>query len=162
MKTMYRILAVALVVAFALAPAWASGKMTREEAAKLGFNVDLIEENLLIGLNSDNLGLRESAACMLGEFGSSKAVAPLMAMLHNGPESSRIVAALALTQIGDPIGTYAVRQAVKFDDSPRVQQLCAWYYAQYVEPGSFEFIALQPTDEIEYAVNPLMVTPIPE
>jgi hypothetical protein len=103
------------------------------------------ERNLLVGLASDNLGLRESCAFMLGEIGSQKAVVPLMAMLHDGVESSRVVAALALTRIGDARGIYAVKQAAKFDESQRVQKLAAWYYNQYAVPGSFEFVAQQDT-----------------
>jgi HEAT repeat protein len=96
--------------------------------------------NLLIGLKSDNQGLRESSACMLGELKADEAVVPLMAILRSdAPESSRIVAALALCRIGDSRGVYAVKRAVQFDASQSVQQKCAWFYEQYVKAGSFEF-----------------------
>ena len=39
------------------------------------------EANLLVALQSDNRGLSESAAYMLGELKSSKAIIPLMKML---------------------------------------------------------------------------------
>ncbi len=68
-----------------------------------------------------------------------------MAMLHDGVESSRVVAALALSRIGDARGIYAVKQAAKFDESQRVQKLAAWYYNQYAVPGTFEFVAQQDT-----------------
>jgi hypothetical protein len=70
-----------------------------------------------------------------------------MAMLHEGTESSRVVAALALTRIGDARGIYAVKQAAKFDPSERVQKLAAWYYNQYAVPGSFDFVAKQDSSE---------------
>ena len=102
----------------------------------------MAETNLLIGLRSDNVGLSESAAYMLGELKSDKAVIPLMNILHSGDsESSRVVAALALCRIGDARGVYAVKQAAKFDGNEFVQQKCAWFYDQYVQPGSFDFIA---------------------
>lgn len=97
-------------------------------------------QNLIIGLNSDNQGLRESAAFMLGELKASEGVIPLMSMLRSDShESSRIVAALALCRIGDARGVFAVRRAVSFDESRSVQEKCAWFYEQYVHAGSFEF-----------------------
>jgi HEAT repeat protein len=105
------------------------------------------EQNLLRGLDSDNLGLTESSANMLGELKSSKAVIPLMKLLRDGEqESTRIVAALALCQIGDERGLYAVKRATQFDDSERVAQRCAWFYNSYAKAGTFEFAAAGTTD----------------
>ncbi len=74
-----------------------------------------------------------------------------MQMLRNEEdESSRIIAALSLCRIGDPRGVYAVKGAAKFDDSEKVRTLCAWFYNQYVKPGSFEFVAVQPAAPVEY------------
>ncbi len=97
--------------------------------------------NLLIAIQSDNQGLRESAAYFLGEFKCKQAVVPLMALLKSDPRAStRAVAALALCRIGDARGLFAVRRAVQFDDNAGVKGLCAWYYNEYVKPGSFAFI----------------------
>jgi hypothetical protein len=112
------------------------------------------EENLLIGLQSDNEGLREGSAYMLGELQSSRAVIPLMALLRNGEsESSRIVAALALTRIGDARGVYAVKRATKFDPSERVQQKCAFFVNEYAQPGAFEFARIGTEGAVEMAVQ---------
>lgn len=98
-------------------------------------------DNLLIGLASDNQGLKESSAFMLGELKATEAIVPLMGMLRSdGPETGRIVAALALCRIGEARGVYAVKQAIRFDESETVQQKCAWFYDQYVQPGSYQFI----------------------
>jgi len=98
------------------------------------------EENLLTGLKSDNPGVRDGAAYMLGELRSDKAVVPLMAMLHNGEtESSRIIAALALTRIGDARGIFAVKRAATYDESNKVQQKCAFFVNAYAQPGAFAF-----------------------
>jgi len=98
------------------------------------------EANLLTALASDNAGLQESAAYMLGEMGSTKAVVPLMRMLRaSESESARIVAALALCRIGDSRGVYAVERAAQFDDSKNVQALCAWFHGQYAEGSAFAF-----------------------
>lgn len=110
------------------------------------------EENLLVGLKSDNQGLREGSAYMLGELRSSKAVLPLMAILRsNEPETSRIVAALALTRIGDARGVYAVKRAASFDESERVQQKCAFFVNAYAQPGAFEFARIGTEGVLEMA-----------
>jgi hypothetical protein len=97
--------------------------------------------NLLIGIQSDNDGLRESAAYYLGEYRCPNAVLPLMAMLKNSErEATRIVAALALCRIGDARGAYAVKQAVKFDSSEKVRVLAAFYYNEYYRSGTFAFV----------------------
>jgi HEAT repeat protein len=98
--------------------------------------------NLMIGLKSDNLGLKKSSAFMLGELKAQEAVVPLMEILHSqGPECCRIVAALALCRIGDEMGVFAVKRAVKFDESIQVAQKCAWFYEQYVQPGTYGFVS---------------------
>jgi len=110
--------------------------------------------NLLIGLKSDNQGLQESSAFMLGELKADDGVLPLMAILRSdAPESSRIVAALALCRIGDSRGVFAVKRAVQFDESRSVQQKCAWFYEQYVKAGSFEFAHSPVAEGTEMAVR---------
>jgi HEAT repeat protein len=85
--------------------------------------------NLLIGLSSENLGLRTSSAQMLGDMLSQKAVFPLMSMLKGDEhEEARIVAALALSKIGSPVGIFAVKQATRFDESERVRKMCSNFY----------------------------------
>lgn len=138
--------AIGVVVAVA-ATAWATDKV--QVTPKV--TKDLIVTNLLNGLSSGNRGVKESAAFMLGEEKAARGVVPLMQMLRNSDEeSSRIVAALSLCRIGDPRGVYAVKQSAKFDDSDRVRTLCAWFYNQYVKPGSFDFVAVEPTAPVEF------------
>jgi len=87
--------------------------------------------NLLIGLNDDNYGLRTSSAYMLGEIKADEAVIPLMNMLRTEKnEDGRIVAALALYKINDSRGVFAVKQAMKFDNSGRVKKMCTNFYNQ--------------------------------
>jgi HEAT repeat protein len=112
------------------------------------------EANLLVALESGNAGLRESAAYMLGEMGSTRAVVPLMRMLRDsGSESERIVAALALCRIGDSRGVYAVRRAAQFDESESVQARCAWFHGQYAEGGAFAFVGGTPANAPEVAAR---------
>lgn len=123
------------------------------EAAEAPIVSAQAEQNLLIGLASDNLGLQESAAYLLGEMNSDRAVIPLMQMLRSDRESARVVAALALCRIGDARGVYAVKRASTFDESAQVRQRCAWFYEQYVAPGSFAFRTEAPAHPDQIAVR---------
>jgi HEAT repeat protein len=138
MKATMSILAAAALIIAATTSAAASDPstpLTTEQYARA-------EQNLLIGIESGNQGLKESSAYLLGELKSSKAVVPLMKMLRSDDqESARIVAALALCRIGDARGVYAVKRATQFDGSERVARRCAWFYNEYVHAGSFEFAA---------------------
>jgi HEAT repeat protein len=71
---------------------------------------------------------------MIGELQLSKAVIPLMRILHQDEnEEIRIAAALALYKIGSPIAIHAVKQSIKFDESERVSKLCASFYSEYLK-----------------------------
>ncbi len=99
---------------------------------KRTINRDLAIQNLLIGLDSDNMGLTSSSAYYLGELSSTEAVIPLMKMLRNAEqEELRISAALALFKIGDARGIYAVKRAIIFDKSERVSNMCEKFYNAY-------------------------------
>jgi len=114
--------------------------MARQSVLPPDANKVLIEDNLFIGMVSDNLGLQRSCALMLGEIVSDRAVVPLMAVLHNSSdENLRVAAAWSLCKIGDARGVYAVKMAVKYDESAKVQTTCAWYYENLVKQGTFAF-----------------------
>jgi hypothetical protein len=90
--------------------------------------------SLLEGLNSENLGLKSSSAYMIGELQLSKALIPLLKILHEDEnDEMRIAAALALYKIGSPIAIQAVKQSIRFDDSERVSKLCANFYSEYLK-----------------------------
>ena len=127
-RTLLVAITLALVVAFA-STAFAGADKT---SSKPAFKMELAEANLIMGVQSDNLGLRTSAAQMLGDLRSKKAVFALMGMLKNDTdERGRIAAALALYKIGDPIGIYSVKQTARLDDSGRVRKLCALFYQDF-------------------------------
>jgi len=93
-----------------------------------------IEDNLLVGLQSENLGLKTSAAYYLGEFGTSRSVISLMKMLKSGETvEERISAAVALTKINTDKAIFAVKQRAKYDDSERVRRLCEVFYNQSLQ-----------------------------
>lgn len=94
----------------------------------------IVEDNLIVGLNSDNLGLKTSAAYMLGEYGTSKSINSLLKVLKSGDtEEERISAAMALVKINTEQSMFAVKQNAKFDDSERVRKLCALFYNQSIK-----------------------------
>ena len=100
-------------------------------------NANSVEDNLLVGLSSDNLGLKTSSAYMLGEYGTSKSVNSLLKVLKSGDtEEERISAAIALTKINTALTRFAVKQNAKYDDSERVRKLCALFYNQSVEKNN--------------------------
>ena len=110
---------------------------TLDISAKPKIKVKITENtvsSLIEGLNSNNLGLKSSSAYMAGELQLSKAVIPLMRILHQDKnDEMRIAAALALYKIGSPIAIHAVKQAVRFDDSERVSKLCANFHGEYLK-----------------------------
>jgi hypothetical protein len=112
-----------------------------EELLVLTADRDAVVQSLLTKLSGCDPAVSRNAAYLLGEGKCTEAVIPLMRMLHDGEEQCRVIAALALARIGDGRGTYAVRQTARFDASPRVRTLAAWYYEQYVKPGTFAFVA---------------------
>jgi len=101
-------------------------------------NKALIEENLLIGLASDNQGLKKSCALMLGQIYAKRGTIPLMAILRDSENPDlRIAAAWSLCRIGSGVGTYFVKHTVRFEDDLKVKTYCAWFYDLYVQKGVF-------------------------
>jgi HEAT repeat protein len=95
-------------------------------------DTDLIVENLLKGIESENLGLKTSATIQLGNYDSPKSVIPLLkALKTDNNESVRISAAISLYKLGNPRGVFAVKRAAKFKESERVRKICAKLYNQY-------------------------------
>jgi hypothetical protein len=83
------------------------------------------EVNYLVGVKSDNFGLKVSSAYYLGEMKSEKAVIPLMEILRSDTSASaRIMAALSLYKIGDARGLHAIKQAIQFDSDEQVKKMC--------------------------------------
>ncbi len=103
--------------------------------------------SLLSGIDSENNGLQTGCAYMLGEVQCDKGVIPLLRVLHNDKrEEARILAALSLYKIGDSRGIFAIKQAIRFDDSKRVRRLCKIFYNAYLlkkEKPSSSVMALE-------------------
>ena len=140
MKKSFVILATLFMIAYT------TPLMAKEATLPPNANKECIEDNLLAGMASDNFGLQRSCALMLGTIQSDRAVVPLMTVLHtSADENLRIAAAWALCKIGDARGVYAVKMAVIYDESTKVQATCAGYCENLVELGVFTYTQPEPT-----------------
>jgi hypothetical protein len=62
---------------------------------------------------------------MYPDMSFKKAVIPMMRILRNHQDQNvRVMAAMLLQQIGDGRGTWAVKEAARFDDSKLVRHVC--------------------------------------
>ncbi len=108
--------------------------LPQETADQNSSEMEACFKTLQQGLNSDNLGLQAGCAYMVGELCCQRSVITLLKLLHNCPsEELRILAALSLYKIGDSRGIFAIKQAIKFDESKRVQRMCEIYYKAYLQ-----------------------------
>jgi len=83
---------------------------------------EAIEKTLLIGLNSDNLGLKISSAYMLGEIKSKNAIAELTTFIKNvDNDKARLTAILALLKIASSESNVALNQN---ENNSEISQLC--------------------------------------
>jgi HEAT repeat protein len=94
---------------------------------------DQIEQNLLAGIKSDNIGLQTSSAYFLGEMKSDRAMIPLLRLVQNGgTEEARIIAALSLYKIESKIGMYRLKYLLETDDSELARRVFDIIYKKYV------------------------------
>jgi hypothetical protein len=110
----------------------------------------LIVDNLTVGIKSENNGLHTSAALVIYELinesylesgDASKAMIPLLKLLKNGEtEEERIAAAMALFQLGNPIGIYQLRGVAVFDDNEKVATICKNLYYSYHKLHHTEYL----------------------
>jgi len=114
-------------------------------------NKSAIVENLIIGINSENEGLKTSAAMVMTEVidnaiaspeDFSSSLIPLLNMLDNGStEMERISAAVALYSLNNGIGVYRLRGSARFDASEKVRIVSKnLYYAFHTLNNSQYFL----------------------
>ena len=107
---------------------------------------------LLQGMNSDNPGLKAGCIYIIGELGCDKGVISLLHILHNNPsEEMRILAALSLYKIRDSRGIYAIKRAIKFDESDRVSRMCKTFYKAYLQDE--QLMSLSANAKVDYLEN---------
>ena len=108
--------------------------LPQETAIPNSSEMEACFETLQQGLTSDNLGVQAGCAYMVGELCCHRGVVCLLKLLRSSPsEELRILAALSLYKIGDSRGIYAIKQAIRFDESERVSRLCEKFYRAYLQ-----------------------------
>lgn len=86
---------------------------------------DSQKENLLIGIKSDNIGLRTSCAYYIGKYNVDEGIIDLLRMLKEGKTpNERILAANCLVNMDSKRGIYAIKRASHFDESEQVRRYC--------------------------------------
>ena len=101
----------------------------QETATKNSEEMEACFQTLQQGLKSENYGLKAGCAYMIGELRCQRSVITLLSILHDNPsEELRILAALSLYKLGDSRGIYAIKQAISYDESKRVQRMCKIFY----------------------------------
>lgn len=107
--------------------------------AKKIVNMEVVSENLLNGVNSNNQGLQVSSAHFLGDLEVQEAVIPLLKVFNNTDnEGVKIAAALSLLKIGDGRGMKAIEYASKYDDSDRVKNMCKRFYMYHLKENEIK------------------------
>ncbi len=93
--------------------------------------LELIEQNLAIGLESGNPGLQASAALVLDElktlvpdYGFDLTVIPLMRLVrHSGySESARLAAGLALHDLHSSTGDFIIARVARVEQDARIKK----------------------------------------
>ena len=111
-----------------------------------------IVDNLTVGIESQNTGLHTSSALVMYDLISesylessdaSKAMIPLLKLLNESKtDEERIAAAVALYQLGNPIGIYRLRGVAVFDDNERVAKICKNLYVTYHKLHGTEYLVI--------------------
>ncbi len=122
-------------------------------AQPAGFSAEkksAIANNLVKAINSENTGLHTSGAIVLADLinesymdrgDASKAMIPLLRLLKNGEtEKERIAAAVALYQLGNPIGIFQLGGVARFDDNKKVAAVCKNLYYTYHTLNGTEYL----------------------
>jgi hypothetical protein len=96
--------------------------------------LDAAEMNLALTLKEVNGEFLESVIASVTDIKKTYAdkdmnlvVIPLMKILRNNPDANlRILAAMALSDIGHDTGIYAVKEAARFDRNKTVRHICLY------------------------------------
>lgn len=98
--------------------------------------VNQIEQNLIQSLESNIPGVRLSAAKTVWDLKtivpqysfSHRTVIALMRIMKDeeANDQSRILAAIALSQLNSEVGNYAIKMETRFSGSESVKHICSW------------------------------------
>lgn len=95
-------------------------------------------ESLIMGIKSDNPGLRRSSIFYAGQYRLEKAVDCLIDALKNEKDpSTKILIALSLYKIGDPIAIDLIKDMVSIEANPKVKNMLSAIYSEYILESSY-------------------------
>ena len=98
-------------------------------------------QNLVLGIESDNSGLKRSSIYFAGKYRVTEAVNELIEVLNKEKDTEiRKVTALVLYKIGDQKGLNAVKKLAETDEDNRVRNLCAAITVAYNDNITTEWI----------------------
>jgi len=126
---------VALLFLCAVATTAAFSGSAGDEMRFKGATVAAIEQNLAIGLSTDNAGIRASASqvvrdlkVLLPDQDFSLLVIPLMGIVKDQSADIRVrmIGALALHDLHSAKGDFAIQQLARFENNQRLKHLCTW------------------------------------
>lgn len=132
----FTILSVAIVAiawAASMSPALASAKSG--DVWFKGATVDVIEQNLAIGLKTPSPGVQASASqvvrdlkVLLPDQEFTRLIIPLMAIVkdEDAGVAVRMIAALALYDLQSAKGDFAIQRVAQFTKNERMRHLCTW------------------------------------
>ncbi len=96
-------------------------------------------QNLVMGIQSDNAGLKRSCIYFAGKYEVSEVVNELIELLGKEKDSStKKVIALVLYKIGDQKGINAIKKLAQTDSDSKVRNLCSAITIAYNKNITFE------------------------
>lgn len=102
------------------------------KAANSGFTERAIK-SLMVGIQSDNAGLKKSSIYLSGMYELDGVVETLISQLRKETDpDTRILIALALYKIGNKEGLDAIEELVKNDDNLKVKRISSAILNQFI------------------------------
>jgi len=102
------------------------------KAANSGFTERAIK-SLMVGIESDNAGLKKSSIYLSGMYELDGVVETLISQLRKETDpDTRILIALALYKIGNKEGLDAIEELVKNDDNSKVKRISSAILNQFI------------------------------
>jgi len=98
--------------------------------------ISIATKNLLVGMKSENDGLRRSSIYFVGKYKIVEAINALSEQLAKEDDANtRILIALSLYQIGSSEGLTAIKKAATNDEDAKVRRICSEIYNALFENG---------------------------
>ncbi|HKI79091.1 MAG TPA: HEAT repeat domain-containing protein [Ignavibacteriaceae bacterium] len=99
--------------------------------------------NLVNGINSENKGLQRSSIYLAGRDRVTGSVDALIEKLNNEEDpSTRLLIAVSLYEIRDPLGLDAIKELSVKDKSEKVRSISSLMYSEYAKSTDVKFVTV--------------------